>query len=110
MVPCAEALIFVPVCTAFSQGFSWLALILGFKARTWKKQKKVKRTVLLSISKVICCAVLQRFEIPVQPGDIVVLGSDGLWDNVFSEEVATIASRCKDKGETAEIAAQVICR
>jgi serine/threonine protein phosphatase PrpC len=46
----------------------------------------------------------------VQPGDIVVMGSDGLWDNVFAEEVALIASRCAAKGETAETAAQVLCR
>lgn len=37
-------------------------------------------------------------------------GSDGLWDNIFAEEAATIASKCRDKGETATTAAQVLCR
>jgi protein phosphatase PTC7 len=51
-----------------------------------------------------------RFELQVQPGDIIVTGSDGLWDNIFAEEAATIASKCRDKGETATTAAQVLCR
>lgn len=53
---------------------------------------------------------LQRFELELQPGDIVVTGSDGLWDNIFAEEAATIASKCRDKGETAATTAQVLCR
>jgi serine/threonine protein phosphatase PrpC len=59
-----------------------------------------------------CCSLLclQRFELQVQPGDIIVTGSDGLWDNIFAEEAATIASKCRDKGETATTAAQVLCR
>jgi hypothetical protein len=52
----------------------------------------------------------QRFDLQLQPGDIIVTGSDGLWDNIFAEEAATIASKCRDKGETATTAAQVLCR
>ncbi len=52
----------------------------------------------------------QRFELQVQPGDIIISGTDGLWDNVFSEEAATIVSKCIAKGETPEVAAQVLCR
>jgi protein phosphatase PTC7 len=44
------------------------------------------------------------------PGDIIVTGTDGLFDNVFSQEAATVAARCRGKGETAAIAAQVLCR
>lgn len=51
-----------------------------------------------------------RFDLQLQPGDVIVTGSDGLWDNVFAEEAATIASKCRDKGETATTAAQVLCR
>jgi serine/threonine protein phosphatase PrpC len=54
--------------------------------------------------------VPQRFDLQLQPGDIIVTGSDGLWDNIFAEEAATIASKCRDKGETATTAAQVLCR
>jgi hypothetical protein len=63
-----------------------------------------------------CCSfsaafvVPQRFDLQLQPGDIIVTGSDGLWDNIFAEEAATIASKCRDKGETATTAAQVLCR
>jgi hypothetical protein len=55
-------------------------------------------------------AAMQRFDLQLQPGDIIVTGSDGLWDNIFAEEAATIASKCRDKGETATTAAQVLCR
>lgn len=64
-------------------------------------------TVLLCSS--LCCAV-QRFDLQLQPGDIIVTGSDGLWDNIFAEEAATIVSKCRDKGESATTAAQVLCR
>ncbi|EEH60654.1 uncharacterized protein MICPUCDRAFT_5690, partial [Micromonas pusilla CCMP1545] len=32
------------------------------------------------------------YEIDVVPGDLVVLGSDGLFDNVFDEEIAEVAT------------------
>lgn len=57
-----------------------------------------------------CCCTLQLFELELQPGDIIITGSDGVWDNIFAEEAATIASKCRDKGETATTAAQVLCR
>ena len=63
--------------------------------------------VALCVSSPLC---VQRFELQLQPGDIIVTGSDGLWDNIFAEEAATIASKCRDKGETATTAAQVLCR
>lgn len=36
----------------------------------------------------------QRFELTVQPGDLLVLGTDGLWDNCFDEEVASVLRYC----------------
>eukprot|EP00879_Flechtneria_rotunda_P014057 GHRR01014685.1.p1 GENE.GHRR01014685.1~~GHRR01014685.1.p1 ORF type:complete len:387 (+),score=182.21 GHRR01014685.1:590-1750(+) len=51
-----------------------------------------------------------RFDLELEPGDIIVTGSDGLWDNIFAEEAATIATKCREKGETATTAAQVLCR
>lgn len=30
----------------------------------------------------------EQFEVNVQAGDVVVLGTDGLWDNCFDEEVS----------------------
>ena len=37
---------------------------------------------------------LQRYEVQVQPGDIVVLGTDGLWDNCFNEEILSVLKYC----------------
>jgi protein phosphatase PTC7 len=51
-----------------------------------------------------------RFELGVQPGDVVVCGTDGLWDNVFAEEAATIVARCKAQGDGPEAAANTLCR
>jgi protein phosphatase PTC7 len=51
-----------------------------------------------------------RFELTVQPGDIIITGTDGLWDNVFAEEAAAIAARCKAQGDGPEAAAHTLCR
>jgi protein phosphatase PTC7 len=51
-----------------------------------------------------------RFELTVQPGDIIISGSDGLWDNVFAEEAATIVSRCRAQGDGPDLAAHTLCR
>lgn len=32
----------------------------------------------------------QRFELAVQADDVIVMGTDGLWDNCFDEEVASV--------------------
>ncbi|KAG2437570.1 hypothetical protein HYH02_011212 [Chlamydomonas schloesseri] len=47
----------------------------------------------------------QRFEVAVQPGDLLVLGTDGLWDNCFDEEVASVLKYCgEQKMEVAKMA------
>mmetsp|Transcript_32375 Transcript_32375/g.62229 ORF Transcript_32375/g.62229 Transcript_32375/m.62229 type:complete len:401 (-) Transcript_32375:339-1541(-) len=40
----------------------------------------------------------QCFMVPVQSGDVVVVGTDGLFDNVFDRDVAMIASRALTAG------------
>lgn len=37
---------------------------------------------------------------PVQPGDIVVAGSDGLFDNVFDEDIAQVVTATMEKGSS----------
>ena len=34
----------------------------------------------------------QEFEVPVQPGDLVIAGSDGLFDNIFDENIELVVS------------------
>jgi protein phosphatase PTC7 len=51
-----------------------------------------------------------RFEMEVAPGDTVVVGSDGLWDNVFAEEAAAIVSRCRSSGQPPDEAAATLAR
>jgi protein phosphatase PTC7 len=49
------------------------------------------------------------FEVAVQPGDMIVAGTDGLFDNVFSEEICVMGAYCKKLGSTSAEAAEVIC-
>lgn len=50
----------------------------------------------------------QRFEVAVQPGDVIVLGTDGLWDNCFDEEVASVLKYCLDQRMEVTKMAQVL--
>jgi hypothetical protein len=34
------------------------------------------------------------YSVEVQPGDVVVTGSDGLWDNCFTEELLQLLPKC----------------
>jgi protein phosphatase PTC7 len=49
--------------------------------------------------------LLQVFSVKVQADDIVVLGSDGLFDNVFPEESAAITSLIQGRGDPPQVAA-----
>jgi len=42
-----------------------------------------------------------RTELPLRHGDLIVLGSDGLWDNVSDEGVLSIAAESESSGEPA---------
>lgn len=51
---------------------------------------------------------LQLFSVEVKPGDAVVLGTDGLLDNVYPEETATIVSQIKARGDRPHVAASAL--
>ncbi|GBG68976.1 hypothetical protein CBR_g3675 [Chara braunii] len=55
-------------------------------------------------------AEAERYEIDVKEGDILVMGSDGLFDNLFHEEIGQIASESKKAGESPQAAADHISR
>jgi protein phosphatase PTC7 len=48
----------------------------------------------------------QKFTVHVQPGDILIAGSDGLFDNVFTSRAAKIVWDAKSRGATPGVAAQ----
>lgn len=50
--------------------------------------------------------LLQVFSIKVQPGDIIIMGSDGLLDNVFNTRSAKLVWEAKKRGATPGVAAQ----
>jgi protein phosphatase PTC7 len=43
-----------------------------------------------------------RGSVPIKPGDIIVLASDGLWDNLYHVEIAKLIESCTDSQEMAE--------
>nr|BAU61579.1 serine/threonine phosphatase, family 2C [Gonium pectorale] len=50
----------------------------------------------------------QRFVVALQQGDLIVLGTDGLWDNCFDEEVASVLKYCGDRSMDVAKMAQVL--
>lgn len=42
-----------------------------------------------------------RTELPLRHGDLIVLGSDGLWDNVSDEGILSVAAESESSGEPA---------
>lgn len=48
----------------------------------------------------------QVFEIPVVPGDVVVAGSDGLFDNLYSKEIAAIVGDAVKEGLSPDASAK----
>jgi len=50
----------------------------------------------------------ERYEVEVQEGDVLVMGTDGLWDNCFDEEVLSVIKYCQDGGMSASKTAQVL--
>lgn len=43
-----------------------------------------------------------RGSIPIKQGDIIVIASDGLWDNLYHVEINTLLSSCVDSQEMAQ--------
>ena len=50
-------------------------------------------------------AKAQRFSMRVAPGDVLVLATDGLFDNVYPDEAAALGARAAGGGEPPEAAA-----
>jgi protein phosphatase PTC7 len=50
----------------------------------------------------------QIFAIQLQPEDIIIAGTDGLFDNVFPEESAALMRHARARGESAEAAAKTL--
>lgn len=48
----------------------------------------------------------QRLSVEVQPGDLVIAGTDGLWDNLFDEDILEILANCSSN-DPATIAQQI---
>jgi len=42
----------------------------------------------------------EDFCVTVQPGDVIVTGTDGLWDNLFIKECVQLVRKCLDQGMT----------
>ena len=54
--------------------------------------------------------VAQRFSVEVRQGDIVVAATDGLFDNVYPDEAASLVSASKERGENAQAVAVTLAQ
>jgi protein phosphatase PTC7 len=54
--------------------------------------------------------VAQRFSVEVRQGDIIVAATDGLFDNVYPDEAASLVSASKERGESAQAAAVTLAQ
>lgn len=54
-------------------------------------------------------AVADRYEVEVKIGDIIILGTDGLWDNCFHDEIVSVLKYCTNQkmgpGKIAQVVA-----
>ena len=56
--------------------------------------------------RVLLCA--QLMQLRILPDDIIVSGTDGLFDNVFAEEVASLVTFARKRGDSPALAATVL--
>lgn len=49
-----------------------------------------------------------RYKVELQPGDVIVAGTDGLWDNCFHNEILAVIRHCVDSGIPADKTAQMM--
>ncbi|KAK9828690.1 hypothetical protein WJX72_001546 [[Myrmecia] bisecta] len=55
-------------------------------------------------------AVAELFSVDVAAGDVVICGTDGLWDNVFTEESVTIVRTLHQRGDNPHVAAAALAQ
>ena len=61
---------------------------------------------LNAVYRCIVSLAVQKYTMGVQPGDIIIAGSDGLLDNVFNTRAAKMVWDAKQRGATPGVAAQ----
>jgi len=60
---------------------------------------------LLLMTFLLCSQLMQ---LRILPDDIIVSGTDGLFDNVFAEEVASLVTFARKRGDSPALAATVL--
>lgn len=55
-------------------------------------------------------SIADRYEFELVPGDLIIMGTDGLWDNCWPEEIQSVVKFCldKDPATSANRLAQII--
>lgn len=49
----------------------------------------------------------QRITVEVQPGDLIIVGTDGLWDNLFDEDILEVVANAGSNNDPATIAQHI---
>lgn len=76
----------------------------------WTDDSFVRATYDMSYCCPDCvhCDVFQVYRVPVKKGDVVLLASDGLFDNLFQNEIVAIMNSVLNEGSGPEVNATVL--
>jgi hypothetical protein len=68
----------------------------------------VVQTVRAHHGAITWCVFAQLMQLRIMADDIIVSGTDGLFDNVFAEEVASLVTFARKRGDSPALAATVL--
>ena len=54
--------------------------------------------------------LLQVYSVPLKEGDVIIAGTDGVWDNLFDTECAALVSQTQGKGQNPAQSAEALAR
>ena len=54
--------------------------------------------------------LLQCYSVPLKEGDVIIAGTDGVWDNLFDPECAALVSQTQGKGQNPAQSAEALAR
>ncbi len=55
-------------------------------------------------------SLLQCYSVPLKEGDVIIAGTDGVWDNLFDPECAALVSQTQGKGQNPAQSAEALAR
>lgn len=67
-----------------------------------------ERELIMFLQYLCLCHLVQVFTIPVAPGDVIIAGTDGLFDNLYNNEITAVVVHAMRAGLGPQVTAQKI--